>query len=280
MKKRSRMLKVLTGLILSICLFGLSTLTFAGEIQRKLVMESTIEKVARTGILKVGMGIFVPWSFKDVNGNLAGFEVDVAKKVAEDAGVKVELIPTEWSGIIPALLTGKFDVIIGGMSITAERALKVNFSIPYASTGMDLVVNKKMMPGLTHFSQLNKSGVIIAVRMGATPVTAAQKYMPKAKLHQFEDDAAVIQDVLNGNAHAALSSSPKPAYWAADYSDIVYRPMKGEYMYEDPGAFALRRGDADTMFFFNAWITDNIRWLKERETYWFGTKDWAHLVGK
>jgi polar amino acid transport system substrate-binding protein len=280
MKKNSSLLKVLIGLFLSVCLLGVSSLTFAGEIQRKLVQESAIEKIMRKGSMKVGIGIFVPWSFKDINGKLTGFEVDVARKVAKDIGVKADFVPTEWSGIIPSLLTGKFDVIIGGMGITAERALKVNFSNPYSYTGMDIVVSKKMLPGVTSVEELNSPDVILAVRMGATPVSAAKKYIPKAKLHQFEDDAAVIQDVLNGNAHAALSSSPKPAFWAADYKDAIYRPLGGKYLYDDPSSFAMRKGDADTMFFYNAWIADNQAFLEERANYWFGTKDWAHLVAK
>lgn len=281
MKKRSRFLKVLTGLILSVCLLGMSSLIFAGELQRKLVQESTVEKIMRKGEMKVGIGIFVPWSFKDINGKLTGFEVEVARKLAKDMGVKAKFVPTEWSGIIPSLLTGKFDVIIGGMGITAERALKVNFSIPYDWGGMDFVVNKKMLPGITDITELNSPDVTFAVRMGATPVNAAKKYFPKAKLHQFEDDAAVLQDVLNGNAHGALSSTPKPAFWAADYKDTLYRPLSaGNYLYNDPSAFAMRKGDADTMFFYNSWIIDNQRWLKEKSIYWFGTKDWAHLVAK
>ncbi len=278
--KKTSMTRLLAGIVVFAMVFGLTSLVMAGEIQKKLIKESGIEQIMRKGVMKVGLGIFVPWSFKDINGKLAGFEVDVARKLAKDIGVKIEFIPTEWSGIIPSLLTGKFDVIIGGMGITAERALKVNFSIPYSYTGMDLVVSSKSMPGVTTVEELNKKEVILAVRMGATPVAAAKKYIPNAKLHQFEDDAAVIQDVLNGNAHAALSSSPKPAFWAADYPDAVYRPLGGAYLYDDPSSFAIRKGDPDTMFFFNAWITDNERWLKERADYWFGTKEWSNLVAK
>ncbi len=107
-------------------------------------------------------------------------------------GVEVEFVPTEWSGIIPALLTGKFDVIIGGMGVTAERALKVNFSAPYEWSGIDVVVNKNMLPGLTNLDALNSEDVVIAVRLGATPVEAARRHAPKAQLRQFDTDEAVI----------------------------------------------------------------------------------------
>ena len=239
-----------------------------------------IDAIMRRGVMKVGIGIFVPWAFKDKDGNLTGFEVDVAKKLAKDMGVKVEFVPTDWSGIIPAVLTGKFDVIIGGMGSTTERALKVNFTIPYEFSGMDCVVNKKMLPGITSLAQLNKKKVIIAVHMGATPVAAAKKFTPKATLHQFDTDAAVLQDVLNGNADAAFSSSPTPAFWAYDHPKALYRPLKGKLFTFEPEGFAVKKGDPDAIFFFNTWIRENKIFLEDRSHYWYETKDWKNLLGE
>jgi polar amino acid transport system substrate-binding protein len=243
------------------------------------VSQSRIDEILKRGVLKVGLDIFVPWAFKDKDGNLVGFEVDVANQLAEDMGVEVEFVPTEWSGIIPALLTGKFDVIIGGMGVTSDRALKVNFSDPYEWSGIDVVINKNMLPGATSLEPLNNSDIVIAVRLGATPVEAAKAYAPNAELHQFDTDEAVIQDVLNGNAHAAFSSSPTPAFWAADYPDVLYRPLDGELLYMQPSAFAVRKGDPDTVNFFNSWILINQDWLDGRADYWYGTKDWEGLLG-
>ena len=60
---------------------------------------------------------------QDKNGEFVGFEIDVAKRLAKDLGVELQLVPTKWAGIIPALMAGKFDVIIGSMrSRFAERA--------------------------------------------------------------------------------------------------------------------------------------------------------------
>ena len=272
--------KVLVTLVLIAGVVGLLvTCARAPKEEAAEVQESLIDRIMKRGILKVGLDIFVPWSFKDKDGNLVGFEVDVATQLAEDMGVEVEFVPTEWSGIIPALLTGKFDVIIGGMGITTERALKINYSIPYEYSGMDCVVSNKMLKGVTSLEQLNNENVIIAVRMGATPVAAAKKFTPKAELHQFDTDEAVIQDVLNGNAHAAFSSTPKPSEWESKYSDILYKPLKGELFTKEPSGFVVPKGDPDAIFFFNAWITDKEDWLKEKSDYWYGSRDWEHLLG-
>jgi polar amino acid transport system substrate-binding protein len=271
--------KGLLALIMVLGMVGLlATCAQAPEEEAEVVKEIMIDRIMKRGVLKVGLDIFVPWSFKDKDGNMVGFEVDVATKLAEDMGVDVEFVPTEWSGIIPALLTGKFDVIIGGMGITTERALKVNYSVPYEVTGMDCVVSREMLPGADSLEDLNKEDVIIAVRMGGTPTNAAKKFTPKAQLHQFDSDEAVIQDVLNGNAHAAFSSSPKPAYWAVDYADKVYQPLGGDLFTYEPCAFVVPKGDPDTIFFYNAWITTNRDWLEEKSDYWYGTKDWEYLL--
>lgn len=252
----------------------------AGDAGAAAATQSTVDRIMERGTLRVGLDIFVPWAFKDKDGNLVGFEVDVATKLAEDMGIEVEFVPTEWSGIIPALLTDKFDVIIGGMGVTTERALKVNFSEPYEWSGIDVVVNRELLPGVTTIEELNQEDVVIAVRLGATPAEAAQKHAPNAELHQFDTDEAVIQDVLNGNAHAAFSSTPTPAFWVADYPDTLYRPLGGELLDVQPSAFAVRKGDPDTLAFFNSWILINEDWLAERADYWYGTKAWEDLLGK
>lgn len=242
--------------------------------------QSLVDQVLKRGTLMVGLDFFVPWAFKDKDGNLAGFEVDVANKLAKDMGVKIQFVPTDWAGIVPALLTSKFDVIIGGMGTTTERALKVNFSMPYEWSGMDVVVNKSMLPNVTSLDDLNKSSVVIAVHLGTTAEAAAQKHTPNAQLHKFDTDDAVIQDVLNGNAAAAMSSIPTPAFWVADYPKVLYRPLGGTYFDTQPEGFAVRKGDPDTITFFNTWITNNQDWLKERSDYWYGTRDWASMLPK
>ena len=251
----------------------------AGEIQQQLVQESTIEQVMKRGILRVGMSTFVPWAMKDKTGNLVGFEIDVAQQLGKDMGVTVEFVPTKWAGIIPALLTGKFDVIIGGMSITPDRNLKVNFSIPYDYAGQAIVANKKIAAGFNRLEQFNQPDVTIAARLGSTAAESANQFMPKAQKKFFDDEAQVIQEVLNGRAHAAVASAPLPAFQAIKYADQLFLPIPGTFT-KEPIGFALRKGDCDTLNYFNNWIrvVDAKGWLTERKHYWFETRDWENLI--
>jgi polar amino acid transport system substrate-binding protein len=241
--------------------------------------QSVVEQVIQRGVLRVGMSTFVPWAMKDKTGKLIGFEIDVATRLAEDMGVKVEFVPTKWSGIIPALLTGKFDVIIGGMGILPSRNLKVNFTEPYDYTGMSMVASKKMAAGMMGLAAFNAPDVIIAARLGSTAVTAAKKYLPKAEIRMFDDEAQAYQEVINGRAHAVVGSAPTPAFQAIKYPNKLFLPIEGTFTRE-PIGFAVRKGDLDTLNFFNNWIgyVGAEGWLKERKTYWFETKDWESQI--
>jgi len=276
MKKSKTLLTLLW--ILSV-VWMITAHAFGGEIQQQLVQESTIEQVIRRSILRVGMSTFVPWAMKDKTGKLIGFEIDVAQQMGKDMGVTVEFVPTKWAGIIPALLTGKFDVIIGGMSIRPDRNLKVNFSIPYDYAGQAIVANKKIAAGFNRLEQFDQPDVTIAARLGSTAADAANQFMPKAQKKFFDDEAQVIQEVLNGRAHAAVASAPLPAFQAIKYADQLFLPVQGTFT-KEPIGFAVRKGDFDTLNYFNNWIrvTDAKGWLAERKRYWFETRDWESLI--
>ncbi len=240
-----------------------------------------LEDVQKRGTLRVGMATFVPWAMRDKDGNLIGFEIDVATKVAEDMGVKVEFVPTAWSGIIPALIAKKFDIIIGGMSITPQRNLTVNFTTPYAHSGQQMAANMQLAGDFKTREDFNSSDVTIACRRGATPCKAAQDLFPKATVRRFDDDAQAFQEVVNGNAHGMISSAPKPRFWSDAHPTKVFLPFGDENLTKGDEAFALRKGDGDALNFFSNWIvvkTSN-GWLKERHDYWFQDQSaWKDMV--
>ena len=247
----------------------------AGQIQQQLAAESTVEKVMQRGVLKVGMDIFKPWAMKDKTGRLIGFEIDVAKRLAKDMGVTVEFVPTSWNGIIPALLTGKFDVIIGGMSVRPDRNLKVNFSIPYDYAGQSIVANRKMAGDFKRLEDFNSSDVIVTAKLGTSAAAAVEKFFPKAQKKYFDSEAQTIQELLNGRAHALVASKPFPAEKALEYPDKLVLPISGTFTRE-PIGFALRKGDFDSLNYFNNWIrvVESEGWLEELRQYWFESNKW------
>ncbi|ANP78063.1 transporter substrate-binding domain-containing protein [Vibrio sp. 10N.222.51.C8] len=240
-----------------------------------------LDKINERGSLRVGMSTFVPWAMRNKQGDLVGFEIDVAKRLAEDSGWKVEFVPTAWDGIIPSLLSNKFDVIIGGMSITEARAKSVLFTEPYSHSGVQLAANKELAEGYTQISDFDSRRVKIAARRGAFTVQVARETFPKAKVLQFDDDAQAFQEVLNGNAHAVIASSPKPEHEAIKNADTLFIPFE-ERLSKGNEAFAVRLGETDKTEFFNEWIKARTEdgWLKERYEYWFSTLDWQDQIAQ
>jgi polar amino acid transport system substrate-binding protein len=239
---------------------------------------SVIETIKERGVIKIGLSLFKPWSMRDLNGELIGFELDVGRQLAEDMGVEVEFVPTSWDGIIPALVSGNFDTIISGMTVTPQRNLTVNFTIPYAYSGMTILANTAMTEGFS-LEDYNSPDVTFAARRGATPATVIADMFPEATLLLFDEDGAATQEVLNGNAHATMASEPTPSSEARRYPDVLSVPFNQAFQAGGEG-FAVRKGDPDALAYFNSWITakTNTGWLKERHDYWFRGNDWADQV--
>ena len=84
-------------------------------------------------------GEYPPYSYIDENGKAVGFDVESIQWIAEQKGFEVEIAPTAWDGIIPALLAGKIDMVYSGMSVTPDREAKVTFSNPYWKVNQGLV---------------------------------------------------------------------------------------------------------------------------------------------
>jgi polar amino acid transport system substrate-binding protein len=266
------------------CIMGLVMLmpffqASAGELGDQLAKESIIEKIQRDKVIRVGMSTFVPWAMKDKQGKLIGFEIDVARQLAKDMGVAVEFVPTAWSGIIPALMTGKFDVIIGGMGITPERNLKVNFTMPYDYSGMSMVAHRKKADGFSTLDDFNNKDVNIAVRMGTTAEQAARKFFPNASLRLFENESQALQELNLGRVHAVVSSAPMPVFHALKYPDKLFVPLEENFT-KEPIGFAIRKGDPDALNYFNNWIINMHAsgFLKEKKAFWFESREWEDLV--
>lgn len=277
MKLSRKMLGVALGAVMAT---GMATSTWAQSATQELSSESVIETIKQDGVIRIGLSLFVPWSMRNKNGELIGFELDVGRKLAEDMGVEVEFVPTAWDGIIPALVSGNFDVIISGMSVTAQRNLTINFTDPYAYSGLAILANRSMTEGMT-LEDFNKPEVTFTARRGATPAAVIAQNFPDATLLLFDEDGAAAQEVLNGNAHASMAAQPTPNREAGRHPETLAVPF--ENLYDPRGeAFGMRKGDPDAMNYFNNWIAQQWRsgWLEERHNYWFATEEWADQVAQ
>ncbi len=267
----SSLFRVVSGLMLCLgLLFSQSNLASAQE---------TIDRIVERGVLRVGFSSFVPWAMQDKEGKYIGFEIDVATRLAKDLGVELQLIPTNWDGIIPALMAGKFDVIIGGMGANVQRGLSVNFTVPYDYALMDAIVSKKSPKKLMKLEDLNDKSVIVAVRTGSSAAFLANTQLPNATKRFFNEEAPAVEEVLSGRAHVFISARPLPTIIADKNPDLVSKNFEIT-TYREPIGFAVRKNEFNTLNVFDTWIRQmhGIGWLEERSNYWFSTTKWQDLI--
>ena len=269
---------VVCGLVVIALLGGFSSQVMAQGFPW-WAFDSVIEEVQSRGTLRVGLGLFEPWSACNADGDLIGFEIDVAAKVAEDMGVEVEFARTNWSYIIPSLIAEEFDVIISGMTILPERNLKVNFTSSYNSAGVYLVANTAQTSGLETLEDFNSPSVTIATRRGASSIPAIQNVFPDALILLFDNDNSVLQAVVDGEVHAAAAFATTRTTWVEANPVTLHLPFEEPFASEVL-AIAVRKGDLDTLNFFNGWIAVRQAdgWLEQHRHYWFETREWADRV--
>ena len=267
---------VLIGLV-AVALIG----ALSGSARAQFIwFDSVIEKIQVRESMKVGVGLFEPWVMCNTAGELIGFEVEIAEKIAEEMEVELELVRTYWPDIIPDLIDEEFDVIISGMTVLAQRNLRVNFTAPTAESGLWIVANKTRTQGVTKPEDLNVPSITFAVRAGATPQTFVENEFPRARVQLFDSEEEIFRAVIRGRAHVAVVYGPTPVRWIDANPDILQRLFEQEAFYQRPEAIALRKGDVDALNFFNSWIAVNRAngWLEERRRYWFETREWAAQV--
>ena len=190
-------------LILALMVFATANL-FADDIN--LWKKSTLNQILQKGQLEVCMEPgYMPFEMKDKKGRIIGYDVDMAKKMAKEMGVKLKLLPTSWDGIIAALITGKCDIIMSGMTVTQQRNLKINFANPYIVVGQTMMMSKKLEGKITTAKELDTPEYTIVTKLGVTGEVAARKFFKKAKIITFESESDAATEVLNGRADAMIN---------------------------------------------------------------------------
>ena len=155
--------------------------------------------------LRIGVeGAYPPFSYKEADGTLAGFDIEIAKALCAELQRECTLVEQEWDGMIPALKARKFDAIVASMSITEERKRQIDFSSKYYQTPARLVAAKDA--GFEG-SAGGLEGKRIGVQRGATHQCYAEKMFPGAEIILYGTQEEVFRDLTLGRIDAQLSDS-------------------------------------------------------------------------
>ncbi len=259
---------------------GDQAVTSGDSVRMQLVKQSTLEQILQRGELRVGFEAgYMPFEMTDKNGNFVGFDIDIAKEMAQALGVKFVPVNTAWDGIIPSLITEKFDIIMSGMTVTQERNLKINFADPNIVVGQTILINKKHKGAIKSYKDLNDPKYTITSKLGTTGEQAVKRVIPKATYKSFETEPEAALEVVNGKADAFVYDLPYCVVFMAQQGAGKLIFLDTPFTYE-PLAWAVRKGDPD----FINWLNNFLKQIKNDGRYdkvydkWIKNTDWIKDV--
>lgn len=245
-----------------------------------------LEDVIARGKLVVGTGTGnPPWHFRDEKGEMAGFDVDVAKIVAKGIfsdDTKIEFVNQASDARVPNIVTDKVDLTCQFMTVTAERAQQVNFSIPYYREGVGLLLAQGGKYKTHDEMKAAASGVTVSVLQNVYAEDLVHQALPEAKVDQYESVDLAYQALNSGRADAV----------ATDMSSLKWLMKQNPGKYVDAGhgwspqtySCAVKRGDADWLNFVNTALHEAMTGV-EYPAYaasferWFGEAPAAPQIG-
>jgi len=240
----------------------------------------TLAEIQKRGVLRVGMEPgYMPFELTNKKGDIIGFDVDMAKRMAKAMGVKLELVSTAWDGIIPALLTDKFDLIASGMTLTQERNLTVDFAAPYILIGQSILLKKELADSVKSYKDLNDAKYTVASKLGTTGEQATKRLIGNAEYISYETEQEGVMELVNGKIDAFVYDLPfnTIAVGQKGAGKIVHLD---EPFTKEPLAWAIRSGDAH----FLNWLNNFMAQVKYDGVYdkiykkWFQDSTWMKEI--
>ena len=220
----------------------------------------TLDALKKAGEVRVGCeAAYVPFTYRDNTGKIVGFDVDFATKMFEPIGVKPLFIDTQWSGVIPALYAGRFDMV-PTMSYTKERLERVLFSIPYADASQALLIRSADKDKVKSIADM--SGKVLGIKLGSPGETLKNRLETQLKTERgagfkdvktYDDHPVAYLALAQGSVDGVLNTVPTLS--------VVLRDKPGAFaMVQNVGGnnwhgYAFRKEDTEVADFMNGRIT-------------------------
>lgn len=225
------MKRIISALLAVLMLAALLTVGASAE-------EDLLQTIQSRGTIIVGLeGDWAPWSFVDENDELMGFDVEVARAIAEKLGVEAEIIPGEWDGLFAGMDAGRYDMVVNGVEVTPERTEKYDFADPYAYIRTALIVRGDN-EDIKTFEDLK--GKKTANSIASTYMNLAEEY--GATCYGVDTLDETLTMVLQGRVDATLNAIVSYTDYLAQHPDANLKVVATT---EDASnvAIPMRKGD-------------------------------------
>ncbi len=242
MKKLKKTIIVMLTIVFAAALFAGcgSSNSNSGDGQKE---QNALERVKKAGVLKVGLeDSFPPMEFRDNQNVLKGFDIDMANAIGKKLGVKTQFVGTEFNGIVLALKSGKFDVIISGLSIDEKRKKEIDFSEPYIQNAQ-IIVTKTGNEAIKTSKDL--AGKKVGVGLGTTSEKVVQKFQGIKEVKKYDKTTEELQDLLIGRIDAVIVDEPVGKYYISSADKKGKYTVLNEKLTNEPMGIGFKKGDKE-----------------------------------
>ena len=217
--------------------------------------QSALQEILNGGVLKVGTtGDWNPMTMKDpATNSYTGYDIDVMKQLAEDLGVEVEFVPTDWKTLVSGVSAGKYHMT-GSASVSPARAKAAGYSVSYFSLATVPLILAEDADKFKDWEDLNKAEVVVAATLGTTQEKQVKEFFPEAEHKIVEAPARDFQEVLAGRADAHITSNVEAYKLVEKYPQMMVVPVS-QPRARTPIAMLLPQDDQVWINYVNTWIS-------------------------
>lgn len=238
-------------------------------------MSLSLASAVEAETLRVGTeATYAPFEFAASDGSLTGFDVELIRAVGKEAGYdNVEIVNMPFDGLIPALMTAQIDTIIAAMSITEERAKRVDFTDPYYTSGLSVLILEENAQKYSSVDQIK--GQYLCAQIGSTGAMTAEKLSP-GKVKAFNTEPEAFMELKAKGCEGVVNDRPINLYFLSqsDASDGVVEI--NEILTAEKYGIAVRKGNTDLLNKFNT----ALKTLRDNGTYAEIYQKWFKLAPK
>ncbi|HWK45111.1 MAG TPA: transporter substrate-binding domain-containing protein [Stellaceae bacterium] len=240
--------------MIAMILLVLAPTVFAGRAAEASESPS-LDAIRARGVLRVGAtGDYTPFSLKTPEGGLTGADVDMAHALAGEIGVGVEFVPTTWGTLLPDFVAGHFDVAMGGVTITPDRAAKGDFSLPLMVDGKRPIVRCADKDRLVSIAAIDRPDIRVIVNPGASNEVFAKTTFKTATVTVYPDNITIFDQIAAGKADVMVTDGIEVDHQSARHAGVLCPAVVAAPFTHFEKAYLLPKDSAMKQF-VDAWLT-------------------------
>jgi len=234
---------------------GLALLAALFALTAQAQQPSRLEAILKRGALRIGMtGDYAPFSvFDPATSTFRGFDVDMAESIGKALGVKIEYVHTAWPQLSQDFDADRFDVAMGGISITAERESKGNFSSPIIQEGKTPIARCKDLGKFETLAEIDRPGTRVIVNPGGTNERFARANIKNAEIRVYSDNVTIFDEIAKGDADLMITDASETRYQQKLHPGVLCAVHPDQPFDHSQKAYWLQR-DAALKAFVDDWL--------------------------